>query len=150
MPGPRHRGRAESRKPASDIQSMLKRHLDALNARDLEQVMSFYADDAVLELPASPKVEGLEAIRRAFGVFFEQWEEQSAYDRIVVSGSDAAVEGVTTGRHRTLHLRIPGRVPAASRQYRHPFAAFLVFRDSRIVRHRVYYDARELVKQLLG
>lgn len=129
---------------------MLKRHLDALNARDLEQVMSFYADDAVLELPASPKVEGLEAIRRAFEVFFEQWEEQSAYDRIVVSGSDAAVEGVTTGRHRTLHLRIPGRVPAASRQYRHPFAAFLVFRDSRIVRHRVYYDARELVKQLLG
>ena len=150
MPGPRHRGRADSPRPAGDIPSTLKRHLDALNARDLEQLMTFYADDAVLELPASPRVEGLEAIRRAFEVFFEQWEEQSAYDRIVVSGSDAAVEGVTTGRHRTLHLRIPGRVPAASRQYRHPFAAFLAFRDGLIVRQRVYYDARELVKQLLG
>lgn len=147
MPGPRHRGRKKS---ANDLQKIITRHLDTLNARDLEQLVEFYAANAVLELPASPKVEGRQAIRRAFEVFFEQWEEASRYERIVVSGNDAAVEGTTTGRHRTLHLRIPGRVPAASREYRHPFAAFLTFRDGRIVRHRVYYDARELVKQLLG
>jgi len=125
-------------------------HLAALNARDLERLVSFYAEDAVLELPASPRVEGRAAIRRAFEVFFEQWEERSIYERVVVAGSTAAVEGVTTGRHRTLHLRIPGRIPAGSRQYRHAFAAFLGFRGGKIIRHRVYYDARELVKQLLG
>jgi len=112
--------------------------------------VAFYADDAVLELPASPKVEGRAAIRRAFEVFFEQWEERSTYERVVVEGSTAAVEGVTTGRHRTLHLRIPGRIPAGPAQYRHAFAAFLGFRGGKIVRHRVYYDARELVRQLLG
>lgn len=150
MPGPRHRGRTDSRRPASDIQAILKRHLDALNARDLEQLMSFYAEDAVLELPASPRVESHAAIRRAFEVFFEQWEEESRYERVVVSGTTAAVEGVTTGRHRTLHLRIPGRVATGARQYRHAFAAFLILKDGKIIRHRVYYDARELVKQLLG
>jgi len=125
-------------------------HLSALNARDLERLISFYADDAVLELPASPRVEGRAAIHRAFEVFFEQWEERSTYDRVVVAGNTAAVEGVTTGRHRTLHLRIPGRLPAGAAHYRHAFAAFLDFRGGKIVRHRVYYDARELVKQLLG
>lgn len=129
---------------------MLQRHLDALNARNLEQLIAFYADDAVLELPASPRVEGREAIRRAFEVFFEQWEEVSRYERVVVSGATAAVEGVTSGRHRTLHLRIPGRIPTDSAQYRHAFAAFLSFQNGKIIRHRVYYDARELVKQLLG
>ncbi|MDR7500325.1 MAG: nuclear transport factor 2 family protein [Armatimonadota bacterium] len=125
-------------------------HLAALNGRDLDRLVSFYAEDAVLELPASPKVEGRAAIRRAFQVFFEQWEEQSTYDRVVVEGSTAAVEGITTGRHRTLHLRLPGRIPTGSSQYRHAFAAFLGFRNGKIVRHRVYYDARDLVRQLLG
>ena len=132
------------------IEAAVRGHLAALNDRDLDRLMAFYAEEAVLELPASPRVEGRAAIRRAFEVFFEQWEEHSAYDRVVVSGREAAVEGVTTGRHRTLHMRIPGRVPAGSRAYRHTFAAFLTFRGAKIVRHRVYFDARELVRQLLG
>jgi steroid delta-isomerase-like uncharacterized protein len=133
-----------------DLRQILAEHLAALNGRDLERLVAFYADDAVLELPASPKVEGREAIRAAFEVFFEQWEEHSAYDHVLVSGTTAAAEGVTTGRHRTLHLRIPGRIATTARQYRHAFAAFFGFRGGRIVRQRVYYDARDLVHQLLG
>lgn len=133
-----------------DLTRILTEHLVALNGGDLERLVSFYAEDAVLELPASPKMEGRAAIRAAFEVFFEQWEERSAYDHVLVSGTAAAVEGVTTGRHRTLHLRIPGRVPTDARQYRHVFAAFFGFRGGKIVRQRVYYDARDLVKQLLG
>ena len=133
-----------------DLTRILTEHLAALNGGDLERLVSFYSEDAVLELPASPKVEGRAAIRRAFEVFLEQWDEHSAYDHVLASGTTAAVEGVTTGRHRTLHLRIPGRVPTTARQYRHAFAAFFTFRGGKIVRQRVYYDARDLVKQLLG
>ena len=132
------------------LERILTDHLQALNSRNLKQLVAFYADDAVLELPASPKVEGREAIRAAFRVFFEQWDERSTYDQVVASGGTAAVEGVTIGRHRTLHLRIPGRIPTTARQYRHAFAAFFSFRGTKIVRQRVYYDARDLVKQLLG
>jgi steroid delta-isomerase-like uncharacterized protein len=132
------------------LRAVVRAHLEALNARDLEAVVSFYAETAVLELPASPPVEGRAAIRKAYEAFFGQWEEQSTYIHVVIEGATAAVEGTTTGRHRTLHLRIPGRIPAGSRQYRHPFAAFLEFGHGKIVRHRVYFDARELVRQLLG
>jgi ketosteroid isomerase-like protein len=132
------------------LRAIVRAHLEALNARNLEAVLSFYAEKAVLELPASPPVEGRSAIRKAYEAFFGQWEEQSTYDRVVIEGVTAAVEGMTTGRHRTLHLRIPGRLPAGSRQYRHSFAAFLEFGHGKIIRHRVYFDARELVKQLLG
>lgn len=139
-----------ARHPRPGAAALLRDHLEALNARDLDRLTAFYADDAVLELPASPTVEGRAAIRRAFEVFFEQWDERSRYDRVVVSGATAAVEGVSAGRHRTLHLRIPGRVPTGSREYRHAFAAFFRVRAGKIIRHRVYYDARELVRQLLG
>ena len=112
--------------------------------------MTFYADDAVLEFPASPRVEGKADIRRAYASFFDNWDETSAYRAVLVTGHTAAVEGTVTGRHRTLHLRIPGRIPAGSRQYRHEFAMFVEFRNGKIRRQRVYFDARELVQQLLG
>lgn len=134
----------------ADLATIVRDHLAALNARDLDRLLAFYAEGAVLELPASPRVEGRAAIREAFRLFIEQWEEQSAYDQVVVAGTAVAVEGTTTGRHRTLHLRIPGRVPTPGKPYRHAFAAFFTFRGGKIVRQRVYYDARELVKQLLG
>lgn len=133
-----------------DLTAILAEHLDALNDRDLERLVAFYAPEAVLELPASPRIEGAAAIREAFKLFFEQWDERSAYDRVVVSGTTAAVEGLSTGRHRTLHLRLPGRIPTGGRGYRHAFAAFFTFRAGKIVRQRVYYDARDLVKQLIG
>lgn len=140
---------ADRRTPRG-VEALLRAHLAALNGRKLDVLVAFYADEGVLELPASPKVEGRAAIRRAFEVFFEQWDERSRYDRVVVAGAAAAVEGMSTGRHRTLHLRLPGRVPTGSREYRHAFAAFFGFRAGKIIRHRVYYDARELVRQLLG
>lgn len=139
---------ARSSKP--DLRRVLKEHLAALNGKHLERLVSFYAEDAVLELPASPRVEGREGVRRAFGVFFDQWDEMSTYHTMTIAGTTAAIEGTATGRHRTLHLRIPGRVPSGSRAYRHDFAAFIEFRGGKIRRHRVYFDARELVRQLLG
>lgn len=113
--------------------------------------MAFYDDDAVLEFPASPPARGIVRIRQAFQSFFDQWEETSAYHSVAVDGNTVAVEGTATGRHRTLHLRIPGRVSGAgSRQYSHDFAAFYDISRGKIRRQRVYFDARELVKQLLG
>ncbi len=135
---------------AADLRALLEAHLDALNGRDLDRLASFYADDAVLEFPASPKAEGIARIRAAFQSFFEQWDETSTYRTIVVSDGTAAAEGTSRGRHRTLHLRIPGRIASGSREYRHDFAMFVEVAGGKIRRHRVYFDARDLVRQLLG
>lgn len=147
MPSPR---RSPGRTRPQTVRAAVRAHLDALNARDLETLVAFYAETAVLEMPASPPVAGRAAIRGAFQAFFDQWEERSTYDHVVIEGTTAAVEGTATGRHRTLHLRIPGRIPTGSQRYRHPFAAFLEFTGGKIIRHRVYFDARDLVRQLLG
>jgi steroid delta-isomerase-like uncharacterized protein len=132
------------------LSKVLADHLKALNLRDLDRLMTFYADDAVLIFPASPPVEGKANIRRAYASFFENWEETSTYGVVIMSGTTVAVEGTVTGRHRTLHLRIPGRIPTSSRPYRHNFAMFVEVEGGKIRRQRVYFDARDLVKQLLG
>lgn len=134
----------------ADLRTLVKVHLAALNAKDVGRLISFYAADAVLEFPASPPARGLERIRRAFSAFFAQWDETSEYRSVLIAGRTAAAEGSSVGRHRTLQLRIPGRVSGAGGDYRHDFAVFLEFRGAKIVRQRVYYDARELVRQLLG
>jgi len=129
---------------------MLAAHLAAVNGRDLDRLMAFYADDAVLEFPASPRLLGKAKIRRAFASFFDNWDETSTYDAVVISGNTAAVEGIVTGRHRTLHLRIPGRIETGSRVYHHGFAMFVEVAGGKIISQRVYFDARDLVRQLLG
>jgi len=133
-----------------DLIAVARAHLAAVNARDLDALMAFYADDTVLEFPASPRVEGKASIRKAFQFFFDQWNERSTYHAVIVTGEVVAIEGTTTGTHQTLHLRIPGHVAAGgARTYRHDFAMFMEFEAGKIRRQRVYFDARELVQQLL-
>ncbi len=137
--------------PKRDLRRVIQDHLAAVNEHDLDRLVDFYSDDAVLEFPASPRVEGKTQIRRAFHFFFDQWNEVSDYRAVLVAGNTVAVEGTARGKHRTLHLRIPGHVRTeGAREYRHDFAMFVEFRDGKIQRQRVYFDARDLVHQLLG
>ncbi len=136
--------------PRAALADLLGRQVAALNRQDLDGLMALYAPDAVLEFPASPVVRGREAIRAAFARFFADWEEEITLAQLVFGAQVVAAEGTVQGRHRTLHLRIPGRKALPQRAYAHPFAAFLEIRRGLIRRHRVYYDARDLVRQLLG
>ena len=133
-----------------DPAAIARRLAAALNARDLDGLMALYAEDAVLEFPATPAVSGRSAVRQAFARFFQDWDEEIILERVVAAGQLAAAEGTAQGRHRTLHLRIPGRTPVPRRAYQHGFAVFLEVQRGKIRRHRVYYDARDLVRQLLG
>jgi len=131
-------------------EQVAQRQVAALNRRDLDALMALYAEDATLEFPASPMVQGQRAIREAFSRFFQDWEEEITLRRVVAAGAVVAAEGIAQGRHRTLHLRIPGRIAGPRRTYSHRFAVFLEVEQGKIRRHRVYYDSRDLVRQLLG
>lgn len=132
------------------LADLVGRQVAALNRQDLDAVMALYAPDAILEFPASPVVRGREAVRAAFARFFADWEEEITLQQMVFGAQVVAAEGIVRGRHRTLHLKIPGRKALPQRAYEHPFAAFLEVRRGLIRRHRVYYDTRDLVRQLLG
>jgi uncharacterized protein (TIGR02246 family) len=132
------------------LADLVGRQVAALNRQDLDALTALYTPDALLAFPASPVVRGREAIRAAFARFFADWEEEITLSQLVFGAQVVAAEGTVRGRHRTLHLRIPGRTALPQRAYEHPFAAFLEVRRGLIRRHRVYYDARDLVRQLLG
>lgn len=146
--GPSRRRRGAE--PGGGPAHLARRQAEAVNRRDLEGLLALYAEDAVLEFPASPAIAGKSAIRRAFERFFQDWEEEITLHHLVASGRVVAAEGTAQGRHRTLHMKIPGRSAIPPRPYRHAFAAFWEIHRGKIRRHRVYYDARDLVRQVLG
>ncbi|MBI3975607.1 MAG: nuclear transport factor 2 family protein [Armatimonadetes bacterium] len=146
----RHRPSRLAAEGRAAFTELLGRQVAALNRRDLDALVALYSPDAVLEFPASPVVRGREAIRSAFARFFADWEEEITLRQVAFGAAIVAAEGRVRGRHRTLHLKIPGRKAVPQRTYEHPFAAFLEIRRGLIRRHRVYYDTRDLVRQLLG
>jgi ketosteroid isomerase-like protein len=74
-----HRAGAElggKEESMSEIRARLKLICDAFNAHDLDRIMSFFADDCVLEMPRGNKpwgtrFEGKENVRRALAGRFE-------------------------------------------------------------------------------
>lgn len=60
----------------SDIREKLMGLCDAFNAHDLDRIMSFFADDCVLEMPRGRdpwggRYEGKEAVRKGLATRFE-------------------------------------------------------------------------------
>ena len=59
-----------------DIRGKLVGLCEAFNAHDLDRIMTFFADDCVLEMPRGPEAwgarfEGRQAVRQALGSRFE-------------------------------------------------------------------------------
>jgi len=131
------------------IERLVRTQVAALNARDLDRLVALYAEDAVLEFPGSRTVTGRTAIRAAYAQYFRDWQEDVSLHRVVVSGQRAVAEGAAAGRHRAVQLKIPGRIPIPLRTYQHEFSASWDIRRGKIRRHRVSYDANDLVRQLL-
>ena len=60
----------------SDIAATLRKICAAFNARDLDQIMAFFAEDCVLEMPRGPepwgtRYEGKDNVRRGLATRFE-------------------------------------------------------------------------------
>jgi ketosteroid isomerase-like protein len=131
------------------LKRLVRAQVAALNARDLDRLVALYAEDAVLEFPASRALKGRAAIRAAYARHFQNWDETVVIDSMAVSGQRVAAQGAATGRHHELQLRISGRIPIPLKPYRHAFSASWDIRGGKIRRHQVTYDAGELVRQIL-
>jgi hypothetical protein len=136
--------------PRGNPAGIAKRQVDALNRRDLDEVVALYAEDAVLSFPASAPVIGRNAIRRAYARFFADWDEEITILSFAVSGSIISASGVAQGRHKTIRLDIPGRIPVPLHPYRHTFTATWEISRGEILRHTIDYDSQDLVRRLLG
>ncbi len=85
---------------AAEVRAVAEGIIAADNARDLDRVLGYYADDAVLMPPNEPPVQGKEGIRPRYESLFAQFLPaiESRIDEIRVDRDWAFVAGGNGGR----------------------------------------------------
>jgi len=85
---------------AAEVRAVAEGIIAADNARDLDRVLGYYAEDAVLMPPNEPPVQGKSAIRPRYESLFAQFDPaiESRIDEIRVDRDWAFVAGGNGGR----------------------------------------------------
>ena len=113
--------------PASP-QEIVTRFCEAWGRGDIEELMSFFAADAVYHNIPVPPVKGAKAIREAFLGFAK------LMDSIVLENLNVAANGNVVFTERIDHFRWKGKSLAL------PVAGVFELRDGKITAHRDYFD----------
>ena len=95
---------SQKRTASDSVRAVAEGIVAADNVRDIERVMSFYADDAVLMPPNDSPVSGHSAIRPRYEALFASTQPaiMTALDEVRVAGEWAFVRGKNTGSMRPL------------------------------------------------
>lgn len=123
---------------------------DAFNARDLDLLAEQYAADGeILTQPTGERFAGRSEVRR----YMERWiagfpDGRVTIDYVVAAGDTVVIEFRGRGTHTGTLATPAGPVPPTGRTAEVAFCEVLEFANGRIVRHRSYYDAATLARQL--
>jgi steroid delta-isomerase-like uncharacterized protein len=128
-----------------NTEALVKGYTDAIAARDLDRVWSFYDDEIVYEDVAVAQVyQGIEATKK----FYEK--SMTALDvRWFVDTIYATDEGFGLAWHMegTHVADLPG-MPATGRSFSVRGASIAEVKDGKIVRNRDFWSLRDLLKQV--
>ena len=117
--------------------SALKALVDAFNAHDLDRIMSFFADDAVLEMPRGPhpwgtRYEGVAAVREALkGRLQGLPDVHYGNDTHYIDGDTGISQWTLTG------------TPASGQQIAVRGCDFYTFRDGKVVKKDSFWKIVE-------
>jgi uncharacterized protein (TIGR02246 family) len=87
----------------------------AAEARNVDALVSYYADDAVIYPPESPKVQGREAIRKVWAGFLAQPTDKIAW-KAVTAGVDGNT-GWTAGSYADASTGPDGKIVPSTGKY---------------------------------
>jgi limonene-1,2-epoxide hydrolase len=113
--------------PASP-EEVVRQFCDAWKRGDIDELMSFFADDAVYHNVPVPPVKGVKQIREAFLAFAK------LMDAIEIENPNVAVNGSVVFTERIDHFRWNSKKLAL------PVAGVFEVRDGKITAHRDYFD----------
>src|SRR6266516_6412702 len=119
-----------------DLIELVRRFLEALNRRDFDAMMSFYASDAVLDLSdlGLGTYEGADAIRALFEDWFRSYAEyETTADEILRFGENVIL---------TINTQM-ARLPGSSGFVRPHDAYVFLFEDGLIARHTPYQNINQ-------
>ncbi len=109
-------------------EAIVRRFCEAWERGDIEELMSFFAADAVYHNIPVPPVKGAKAIREAFLGFAK------LMDSIEIENLNVAANGNVVFTERIDHFRWKGKTLAL------PVAGVFEVRDGKITAHRDYFD----------
>ena len=122
-----------------DIRSTLISLCDAFNAHDLDRIMTFFAEDCVLEMPRGSepwgaRFEGRERVRAALATRF-----QGLPDIHYGDGEHFVDDGANTGMSK---WTLTGTTPEGLRRHVRG-CDFYTFRDGKVIRKDSYWKIVE-------
>ena len=131
----RDTGRAMSEESTTaDLVERVQQIVKAMNARDFDAAMSFYAPDAVLDAEDAGIHEGRPAIRSFYEVWWSTYEDrQQKAEEIRDLGNCVVIAAI--------HMY--GRLPGAPASLEQRYAAVATWRHGLIEKQRNYLDIDE-------
>lgn len=113
---------------SASAERIVRDFCDAWKRRNIDELMSFFAEDAVYHNVPVPAVKGASAIREAFLAFAKRM------DRIELENRNVAAAGDVVFTERIDHFSWQGKTLAL------PVAGVFEVRDGKISAHRDYFD----------
>jgi len=132
---------------ANDTEKMMGDYLAAINAHDLDKMLTFFTDDAVYDcMPLGKVSKGKKEIKDFFSSTFTdipnfKLEPKSGFN----AGDRGASEWVMSGT--LAHSSIPG-VPATGKKFSVRGAAITEFRGGKISRNTNYWNLASMLQQV--
>lgn len=118
------------------IKTILGDFRQALNKKDIEKVVSFFAEDATIVAPVGI-FKGNEEIKRYFTRLFQSFPDLTVTDAgigIIVQGNKAVREHVLEATSEGVKWSVPG-------------TGVYEFSDEKIQHHRSFHDRLSIAKQ---
>jgi limonene-1,2-epoxide hydrolase len=113
---------------AASPEQIVRGFCDAWKRGNIDELMSFFADDAIYHNVPVPAVKGAKQIREAFLAFAK------LMDGIEIENLNVAANGSVVFTERIDHFRWNGKKLAL------PVAGVFEVRDGKITAHRDYFD----------
>jgi steroid delta-isomerase-like uncharacterized protein len=132
---------------ASDMEKMMMDYLAAMNAHDLERILTFFTDDAVYDcIPMGKVSHGKKEIKDFFSDTFTSFpdfklEPKSGF----MAGDQGASEWVMSGTFA--QSTIPG-MPATGKKFSVRGAAITEFKGGKVSRHTNYWNLASFLQQV--
>jgi steroid delta-isomerase-like uncharacterized protein len=125
---------------------LLARHLEAENARRLDETLATLTDDCLFEdLALGRAFRGRRGAGACYRLWWDAFEIAVHGERLHWSGDGAAV---AEARYRGTHVGAFLGIPATGRPIDLPIAVVITFKDGLMAGERFYYDLATLLRQL--
>jgi steroid delta-isomerase-like uncharacterized protein len=135
---------------AADNERIVRRYLEAFNARDWAAHSDLLAEDVVMEVPGTgERHEGREAVTASERAWTDAFADgRIDIDHLAAGGDTVVAEYTGTGTHTGPLGGPEGEIAATGRHGSLKLCDVFVIRDGRIAEVREYFDTLALLTQL--